>query len=185
MSSGILVAIKIEHQSLIDFITSTYGEEPVPVTKANKLSSMFIKGLTTAPTDFIPVLKNKPGYLLFELPYNDEKNIRCNYFITEKNQKFIIDFFESEFKTQFRLFMNKNIQKLSKYQQDVIFEFTRVYNVECDQNVFDLLKKDYYRYRKRLDLPMLKIRGAKTYKEAQLKKKNLTTFDAALSLTCP
>ena len=179
MSSGITVAIRIKQQCLKDFIISEYGPAPIQVNNSNKLSSMFIKRLDKLPQDYKPI-KHNDQMLDFELPYNDEKNIRCNFFIDEKHQAFIINYFESEFKIQFRLFMNDNFGKSTFQLQDTIFEFTRVYNVECNQDVFDMLKQDYYRYRKRLKKPMLRIRGSKTYREALLKKKTLTTLRAVM-----
>jgi hypothetical protein len=185
MSSGIYVAIKIDQQCLKDYIIAQYGEEPIQITAANKLSSLFVKRLAVSPPDHKPVLKSSPGYLIFELPYNDDKNIRYNCYINEKKQRRIIEFFESEFKFQFRMFMNENLGKTTCQQQDTIYEFTRTYNIDCSEDTYELLKKDYYRYRVKLKKPLLKIRGAKTYKKALLKKNISTTLQHVLSPTCP
>jgi hypothetical protein len=182
--SEITVTIKIEQQCLKDYIISAYGDEPVKINSANKLSSLFIKRLDKAPFGLKPVFGNKPGYLTFELPYNEEKNIRYNFYINEKKQRRIVEFFESEFKTQFRMFMNENIGNIP-ILQDAIFEFTRVYNIDCSEETYEMLKKDYYRYRKKLKKPMAKIRGSKTYKQAVLKKNISTTFQPVLSPSCP
>jgi hypothetical protein len=188
MSSGITVAIKIEHKCLKDFIITQYSlnkTEPVSVTSSNKLASLFLKHISKAPINYKPVFTQTDGVLLFELPYNDGKNIRCNYFINETKQRRIVDFFDSEFKMQFRMFMNENLGKTISQLQDAIYEFTRIYEIDCSEDTFELLKKDYYRYRLRLKKPLLKIRGVKTYKQAILKRKILTTSEPVLSQSCP
>ncbi len=181
MSSQITVAIKIKPY-LKDYIISTYGPEPVKITESNRLAPLFLKRLCKVPENYKP-LKDYKDYIIFELPYG-EKNIRYNNYIPEDKQKYIAEFFESECKSQFRMFMNENQDKFSGVIKDVIFEFMRVYDINSGEDTYETLKKDYYRFRIKIKKPLRKTRGTKIFKQVFLKK-NTTIQEPLLSPMCP
>jgi hypothetical protein len=184
MSSGITVSIKFELKCVKDYILEMYGPEPIQLNRTN-ISSLFVTRLSKPPMGFNPAAKQSHEYLLFELPFNDIVNIRYNFFINEKNQRQIANYFKSELKEQFRRFMNENLLSEFKLQKECVNAFTRYYNIDCSQSTFDLLVKDDYRIRKKLKKPLLKVRGLKTYKKPILKRNISTTSGDGLSLKCP
>jgi hypothetical protein len=179
MSSQITVAIKVKPY-LKDYIIAIYGAEPVKITESNKLAPLFIKRLCKVPENYKPI-KDYSDYILFELPFNGDKNIRYNNYIPDAKQKYVAEFFESECKSQFRMFMNENQDKFSGVLKDVIFEFMRIYDINSGEDTYETFKKDYYRFRIKIKKPLRKTRGTKIFKEVFLKK-NTTTPDPILSL---
>lgn len=182
MSSQITVAIKVKPY-LKDYIIAIYGMEPVKISDSNRLSPLFLKRLCKVPENYKP-LKDYSEYIIFELPFNCDKNIRYNNYIPDAKQKYIAEFFESEFKAQFRMFMNENQDKFSGILKDIIFEFMRIYEIDSGEDTYEMLKKDYYRFRVKIKKPLKKIRGTKVFKTVFLKK-NTPIPETVSSLSSP
>jgi len=85
---------------------------------------------------------------------NDINNI-YNYYIYKKNAKKIHDFLYQKFWFIFENYvesflLRKDINKRFKKTaiQNLIFDFLKIYNL--DENYFDMLKKEFYRYKRNL-----------------------------------
>lgn len=134
--------------------------------------------LSYTPKNFIPP-KNSFEYFCFELPNFEDKDIRNNsVFIPDCNHKTIRRIFREHFDNIFFIYCDDKVRYFDKITdhkgktakiKNTILQFCLDFNMSYNDDMYELLKKSYYRE---------KVRRSKTSKKTKLNTK-------FLSLYCP
>jgi len=117
-------------------------------SKRNIIGILLQPFLEKRPPDVPPFMPHGPGYITFVLPYNNKKNIRGNLWVSPKNQEIFERFIEWHFKQLFFHYMNDKVMVYKSFKT-AILQFCLDHNFTYAYINYELLKKDYYRKRKR------------------------------------
>lgn len=141
-----------------EFIVSTNGSDVLDPDKNSFLWALVKQHLVTAahssPVDdrreYISILmRYTESTKMYSVPSQKVVSIntlfRC--YITEKGQAIIRKHFEKEFKKTFHDYMKGAMNNSDLQIKDAIEEFCNDHNLSLDKVSFDMLKKDWYRYR--------------------------------------
>ena len=154
-----VVAVRV-HPALREYITCTHnGADTIYPDRGSRLWGLVSMHLTVQPatrTDEDPsdccikvaifnshaqtwcMDKKKPIY---------QDTLFRNY-LTPKGQKAIARHLMDDFKQTFRAYMNGAISNNEQLSiTDAIDEFCNDYKISCEQLTYDMLRKDWYRYR--------------------------------------
>lgn len=116
--------------------------------KTNLIGKLLKPLLEIRPKGVAVEFKKGPEYITLGLPYNDDLNIRGNLWVSPRNQAIFEEFLEWHFKRLFFHYMNDKV-RYSKSFKKCILQFCADYNFTFAHMNYELLKKDYYRRRKR------------------------------------
>lgn len=143
---------------LKEFIISTNGSDKLDPDKNSFLWALVKQHLVTLSSSN-PVIDRKE-YISILMRYNESAKMysvpsqkivsintlfRC--YISEKGQAVIRKHFEKEFKKTFHDYMKGAMNNTDLQIKDAIEEFCNDHNLSLDRVSFDMLKKDWYRYR--------------------------------------
>ncbi len=135
--------------------------------KTNIIGKLLKPLLEKRPKDVFPHLVDSYEYIQIKLPNNDDININGNLWVSPKNQIIFEDFLEWHFKQLFYNYMNDKV-RYNKSFKSTILQFCADHNFTFAHMNYDLLKKDYYRKRKKYNNKLI-----------------LQDFVPALSPKCP
>ena len=128
----------------IRFMESVYGAQPIVFPRRDNFSLLLNYLLEKRPDEYV-ISNYGDNNLAIQLPYFEDKNVLYNYYLTPIKEQVIINKIDELFKVTFKSEMNECLlYKLSMV--DSIHVFMDKFHIPEDN--FDLLKKDYYRYRK-------------------------------------
>ena len=120
------------------------------VSKRNILGVILMPLLEKVPGDAPPYIPKGPEYMTFTLPFTRDINIRGNIWISPENQIMLEKYLEWHFKQLFFNYMNDKVRYLGSFKK-AILQFCADYDLAMNHINYEMLKKDYYRKRKRND----------------------------------
>ncbi len=123
---------------------------------ATMASTKHFIGATIAPLleysdkNTMPQMGSGPEYISFELPHwIGGKNIRNHsVYMPEKNQEEFQRILSMYFREVFYQYVDDKI-RFQRQAKKCILSFCTYYNISFDRITFEMLKKSYYRYRKK------------------------------------
>lgn len=116
--------------------------------KTNIIGKLLKPLLEKRPKDAPVVFHSGPEYITLGLPFNDDLNIRGNLWISPRNQAIFEEYLEWHFKQLFFHYMNDKVRYTRSFKK-AILQFCTDHNFTFSSMNYELLKKDYYRKRKR------------------------------------
>ena len=130
---------------LIKFLEKLYGPAPIQFPKGSNFNTILEVFLDKPPQNYDPTetFFSGPGVLEIRLPYLEHKNVLSYWYLTETKQRVLIKEIWKFFKITFRSEISKHIV-LGLDRQDAIQLFIEKYDL--DQDVCDMLQKDFQRY---------------------------------------
>lgn len=117
-------------------------------SKTNLVGKLLKPLLERRPKDQPPLLDTGPDYISLKLPFNDDVNIRGNLWVSPCNQAIFEEYLEWHFKQLFFHYMNDKVRYTGSFKA-AILQFCADHNFTFAYMNYELLKKDYYRKRKR------------------------------------
>jgi hypothetical protein len=105
--------------------------------------------LQVRPRNIPPSFPTGPEYLTFELPLYQNFNLRSNYYISEHDQAIIEILLAVHFKKIFYQFMSDKVRFDKHNFQTCIYQFCSDNNFSLNHINQEMLKKAFYRYRKK------------------------------------
>lgn len=117
-------------------------------SKRNIIGILLQPFLEKRPTGVPPFIPDGPEYITFLLPYEKKKNIRGNLWVSPENQQLFERFVEWHFKQLFFHYMNYRVKEYKSFKT-AIHQFCADHDFTYSHINYELLKKDYYRKRKR------------------------------------
>ena len=116
--------------------------------KTNIIGKLLKPLLEIRPRDAMPDLVKGPEYISLGLPFNDDVNIRGNLWVSPKNQAIFEEFLEWHFKQLFFHYMNDKVRYSKSFKKSIL-QFCVDHDFTFANMNYEMLKKDYYRKRKR------------------------------------
>lgn len=143
---------------LKDFLVNIYGQEPIPTSKKNIIGILVEPILKKPPVDYIPQQTiSKPDNILIEIikckkKKELEKNPLYYHYISLddqlKLQRGILNIFNHIFYTFTDSYILAYSKGNIKYEiKNCIDDFCNEYDINKDNADYEMLKKNYYRYR--------------------------------------
>ncbi len=117
-------------------------------SKRNIIGIILNPYLEKRPDDIAPFIPEGPEYITFFLPGDKKKNIRGNLWVSPGNQLIFERFIEWHFKQIFFHYMNYRVKECRSFKKAII-QFCVDHEFTFSHINYELLKKDYYRKRKR------------------------------------
>ena len=143
MASDVIINIKVD-QTLIAFMENLYGPQPITFPRKDNFNLLLHHLVSPALQD-----RREKQYaesnLAIVLPYFDDKNVFYNYYLNERRQRIFEQSVDNLFRITFRCEIDRAL-RLCITRIDAVYVFIDKYNL--DINCFDMLIKDYQRYRK-------------------------------------
>jgi hypothetical protein len=106
--------------------------------------------LERRPKNKLPDIIKDPEYITFPLPLYNNFDLRCNYWISPKNQKTIQLILDRHFKEIFYNYMDDKVRFTYSFKKSIL-QFCSDYNIPFNSDYYETLKKDYYRQRKKAE----------------------------------
>jgi len=120
-------------------------------SKRNIIGILLFPFLEKRPADVPPFIPEGPDYITFYLPGDNKKDIRGNLWISPENQQLLERFVEWHFKQLFFHYMNYRVKEYRSFKK-AIMQFCIDHDFSYSHINYEMLKKDYYRKRKRKNL---------------------------------
>ncbi len=118
------------------------------VSKRDILGIILIPLLEKLPENLPPYMPKGPDFITFPLQFTREINIRGNVWISPENQVMLEKYLEWHFKQLFFNYMNDKVRYFGSFKK-AILQFCADYELAMNHINYEMLKKDYYRKRKR------------------------------------
>jgi hypothetical protein len=146
MSNGITATIRLESHLQL-FYGSTSGDA-VLLDRKKKYFNFIIHSALELRQDVLPKKYSGDEYYTFELPLYSDKDIRNgSYIIPEKYFNYIENLLEFIFDASFL-----NHIAACNVLQEAIYGFANLHGMPVSDKLFEMLKKRYYRDRKKSGL---------------------------------
>jgi len=120
-------------------------------SKRNIIGILLQPFLEKRPAGVPPFMPESPEYITFFLPYEKKKNIRGNLWVSPENQQLFERFVEWHFKQLFFHYMNYRVKEYRSFKLAIV-QFCQDHDFTYSHINYELLKKDYYRKRKRKNI---------------------------------
>jgi len=120
-------------------------------SKRNIIGILLQPLLEKRPSGTPPFNPDGQEFITISLPYDKKKNIRGNLWISPENQQMFEKFVEWHFKQLFFHYMNYRVKECKSFKI-AIYQFCMDHDFTYSHINFELLKKDYYRKRKRKNI---------------------------------
>jgi hypothetical protein len=117
-------------------------------SKRNIIGILLQPFLEKRPPDVPPLVTDDPQYITFLLPLDEKRNLRSNLWVSPENQQNFERFIEWHFKQLFFHYMNYRVKQYHSFKK-AIYQFCIDHEFTYSHINYELLKKDYYRKRKR------------------------------------
>ncbi len=142
MPSPITISIRIQPY-LVDFMVNIYGPQPIEFPRKDNFTRILHKFLDNDSPRYSRYRRGD-SKLEIRLPYFEDKNVLSNFHLTPWQENVLISKIETIFRLTFRDEMDQMVL-LGIRKIDAIHLFME--NHEINEDSFDMLKKDYLRYR--------------------------------------
>ena len=120
-------------------------------SKRNIIGILLHPFLEKRPADIPPFIPEGPDYITFLLPGDNKKDIRGNLWVSPENQQVFERFVEWHFKQMFFHYMTYRVKEYRSFKK-AIYQFCVDHEFTWSNINYELLKKDYYRKRKRKNI---------------------------------
>jgi hypothetical protein len=117
-------------------------------SRTNLIGKLLKPLLEIRPVDQPPELARGSDYITFVLPYYEDLWIKSNLWVSPKNQEIFESYLEWHFKELFFHYMHDKVRFYGSFKK-CILQFCFDHNITFSYLNYELLKKDYYRKRKR------------------------------------
>ncbi len=117
-------------------------------SKRNILGIILMPLLEKVPAGQPPFIPKGPEYITFSLPSTRDIDIRGDIWISPENQAMFERYLEWHFKQLFFNYMNDKVRYCGSFKK-AILQFCGDYGFAMNHINYEMLKKDYYRKRKR------------------------------------
>lgn len=117
-------------------------------SKRNIIGILLNPLLEKRPPDVPPFMPTGPEYITFYLAGDNKKDIRCNLWVSPENQVMFERYVEWHFKQMFYHYMNYKVKEYRSFKK-AIYQFCVDHDFTWSNINYELLKKDFYRKRKR------------------------------------
>lgn len=145
MKDRLTVKVKIKPH-LKQFLLAVYGKkEPLYFPKKDKLNDLLCLLLSKPPEDYNPKL-NGSDTIEIIIPYFENLNIMSYHYLSQRSQKTFVNRIKKRFWVTFEDFMDTCFRKNINVT-DSIALFIEKYNLDYDEKIEDILRKDIYRSR--------------------------------------
>ena len=118
------------------------------VSKRNILGVILMPLLEKRPAGIPPIMPKGEDFITFTLPFTRDINIRGDVWISPVNQEMLEKYLEWYFKQLFFNYMNDKVRYCGSFKK-AILQFCADYEFAMNHINYEMLKKDYYRKRKR------------------------------------
>jgi len=118
------------------------------VSKRNILGVILMPLLERRPAGIPPLMPKGAEFITFTLPFTRDINIRGDVWISPVNQEMLEKYLEWYFKQLFFNYMNDKVRYCGSFKK-AILQFCADYEFAMNHINYEMLKKDYYRKRKR------------------------------------
>ena len=118
------------------------------VSKRNILGVILMPLLERRPAGIPPFMPKGAEFITFTLPFTRDINIRGDVWISPVNQEMLEKYLEWYFKQLFFNYMNDKVRYCGSFKK-AILQFCADYEFAMNHINYEMLKKDYYRKRKR------------------------------------
>ena len=118
------------------------------VSKRNILGVILMPLLERRPAGIPPFIPKGAEFITFTLPFTRDINIRGDVWISPVNQEMLEKYLEWYFKQLFFNYMNDKVRYCGSFKK-AILQFCADYEFAMNHINNEMLKKDYYRKRKR------------------------------------
>jgi hypothetical protein len=120
-------------------------------SKRNIIGILLHPFLEKRPAGIPPFIPEGPDYITFLLPGDHKKDIRGNLWVSPDNQQLFERFLEWHFKQLFFHYMNYRVNEYKSFKK-AILQFCIDHEFTFSNINYEMLKKDYYRKRKRKNI---------------------------------
>ena len=117
-------------------------------SRTNLIGKLLKPLLEIRPVDQVPEFPKGPEYVTFILPYYEDLWVKSNLWVSPRNQEIFESYLEWHFKELFFHYMDDKVRFYRSFKK-CILQFCYDHNVTFSYLNYELLKKDYYRKRKR------------------------------------
>jgi hypothetical protein len=145
MKDRLTIKIKIKPH-FKQFLLSVYGKkEPLYFPKKDKFNDLLCLLLAKPPLDYNPKL-NGSDTIEIIIPYFENLNIMSYNYLSQRSQKTFVNRVKKRFWVTFEDFMDTCFRRNINVT-DSIALFIEKYNLDYDEKIEDILRKDIYRSR--------------------------------------
>ena len=146
------ITIKLKPH-LQEFLLCKLQEAALVASTKHFIGAMLAPMLCYADTDTTPPKGKPPEYITFQLPHwIGGKNIRNHtVYMPQKNQKEFERILSIYFREVFYQYVDDKIRYLRQAKKSIL-SFCIYYNISFNKITYEMLKKSYYRYRKKKNI---------------------------------